>query len=81
MAKQKSDTTPRVALLDLAQALKQVFHKHSRSARTQAWEKTQHGTGAEEIKKLLRNPDHTLNKFHSISFKEWLLETHGQDIV
>ena len=72
MARQKSDSTPKAALLDMAAELKKVFHRHSKSARTRAWEKLTHGDGEKQMKYLLVHPDHSLNTFHRISFKEWL---------
>jgi hypothetical protein len=72
MAKQSSGGTPRAALMDMAGALKKVFHKYSREARKQAWKKLTHGEGEKMVGYMLDHPDRSLNPFQRITFHEWL---------
>ena len=71
------NSTPKDAMLDMAEALKKVFKKHARGPREQAWKKLTHGEGKKQMDYLLVHPDHSLNTFHRISFKEWLEKRDG----
>ena len=72
MAKQKSGSNPKTALLDMAGELKKVFHKYAKTTRIQAWDKLTHGDGAKQMQYLLQHPDHSLNTFHRITFRDWV---------
>lgn len=60
------------ALVDMVKALKPVFKKYSRYARTEAWEKLSSKRGDDQMKKILIDPDRPINTFKQLGFKEWL---------
>ena len=62
----------RQATIDLATALRNVFKTHTRNNRERAWNSITSTAGNEEINKLIVNPNRPLNKFATLSFKEWL---------
>ena len=77
MAKQKSDSTPRDAMMDMVQELKKVFHRHSLYSRTDAWKRITSGKGEKLIKNLLQHPDYSTVQFRALTFKEWTETNHG----
>lgn len=78
MSKQKNDTGKINALVDMADALRKVFLKYSRSTRAEAWEKITSKKGQKEVEKLLVNPGRSLNTIRTlwsesvIDFESWL---------
>lgn len=66
------DTNRQQAIIDMASSLARVFKKYSRSTREKAWGELNKPDGQKEIKKILQNPDRSLNGFPKLAFKEWL---------
>ena len=65
-------SNPRQATIDLATALRNVFRNHTKNNREKAWNSITSVAGNEEINRLIVNPNRPLNKFGTLSFKEWL---------
>ena len=78
MKRKSVDTNIRSAILDMAHALKPSFKRYSRAARKKAWKKLSGTAGQKEMKKLLDNPNRSLNMFAQLAFREWL-ETENAD--
>lgn len=71
-SKKGIDTNRQKAIIDMASSLAKVFKKYSRSNREKAWDDLTKPDGQKEIKKILQNPDRSLNGFPKLAFKEWL---------
>lgn len=68
----KSDSNIKNAIVDMASNLSKVFKKYTRGTRAKAWDVINGKEGEKEIKKLLLDPDRSLNIFSKLNFKEWL---------
>jgi len=66
------DTNRQKAIIDMASSLARVFRKYSRSNREKAWGELMKPDGQREMKKILQDPDRSLNGFPKLAFKEWL---------
>lgn len=72
MPNKSVDTNRQKAIIDMAFSLARVFKKYSRYTREKAWEDLTKPDGKKEIKKILQDPDRSLNGFPKLAFKEWL---------
>lgn len=72
MPNKSVDTNRQKAILDMASTLAKVFKKYTRNTRERAWEDLHKSDGQREIKKILQDPDRSLNGFPKLAFKEWL---------
>lgn len=61
---------------DMVKALKPVFKKTTRYARTEAWEKLTSKKGQEQMKKILNDPDRPINTFAQLAFKEFFNQNY-----
>jgi hypothetical protein len=72
------DSSVKKALQDIANALQNVFSKHTRPTREKAWDKVTSKKGLQEIEKIIRNPSKPVNTItklfpeHQMKFKNWL---------
>lgn len=62
----------RTAAVDFVDKLRTAFKKYTLTTRERAWNGVTSSKGLEEIDKLLRNPDRSLNTIKNLNFKEWL---------
>lgn len=69
------DTNRQKAIVDMASTLAKVFKKYSRSNREKAWADLTDDKGQKEMKKILQDPDRSLNGFPKLAFREWLLNS------
>lgn len=67
----KSDSNIKNAIVNLADHLSKSFKKYTRSTREKAWSVITGKEGEKEVKKLLIDPDRSLNMFSKLNFKEW----------
>lgn len=56
----------------MASNLSKTFKKFTKNTRTRAWDVITGKDGDKEVKKLLIDPNRSLNMFSKLSFKEWL---------
>ena len=66
-----SSGNPRDCIDDIASALKRIFTKYTRGSRNKAWSTITGSKGKAEIKKLIANPQRSINVFRDLSFREW----------
>ncbi len=71
-SKKGVDTNRQKAILDMVSSLAKTFKKYSQYNREKAWDDLMKPNGQKEIKKILQNPDRSLNNFAKLAFKEWL---------
>lgn len=72
MANKSIDSNRQKAIVDMASTLAKVFKKYTRNTRERAWDDLHKPDGQREIKKILQDPDRSLNGFPKLAFKEWL---------
>ena len=65
-------TNSKKAIVDMATSLSHVFKKYGRNTREEAWDRLTSPAGKNEVRKILQNPNQSLNMFSKLSFKEWL---------
>lgn len=70
MTKKGVDTNRQKAIVDMASSLAKVFKKYSRSNREKAWSDLTDEKGQREMKKILQDPDRSLNGFPKLAFRE-----------
>lgn len=71
------DSSRQKAVIDMASGLAKIFKKYTRNTRELAWHDLHQPDGQREMKKLLQNPDRSLNGFPKLAFKEWLTSSHS----
>lgn len=75
MASKNKDNKPnsniKNAIVDFAGNLSKSFKKYTRNTREKAWNVITGKDGEKEVKKLLIDPDRSLNMFSKLNFKEW----------
>lgn len=69
---QKPDSSIKSAIVDIASNLSKTFKKYTKNTRTRAWDVITNKDGEKEVKKLLIDPDRSLNMFSKLNFKEWI---------
>ena len=62
----------RAARVEMANAMRDIFKKYTRGARSAAWNSMCSKDGQDEMDKLLNNPGRPTTRFRTISFREFV---------
>jgi hypothetical protein len=78
MPNKSVDNNRQKAIIDMASGLAKIFKRYTRNTREKAWEDLNKPDGQKEMKKILQDPDRSLNGFPKLAFKEWLSQSSPQ---
>jgi len=64
---EKNSTNIKDAVVDIAKSLEGVFKKYTKNTREKAWKKITSKDGEKEIKKIIVDPNRTINTFQKLA--------------